>query len=181
MDRSNGYVLAVALARIDGRATLFVGASNNERRAGSLALMDAAKPQRICPGRKGGVPLRVVSAWRTRDVPGLPEPKRFGKPDDTAPVFRIEPGGAGGLYVNVLHAVSLTGLSATAVYTLDTSFQPISVIAADGYAAARERWRARARLPPGGLIPVAPSGEFLPILLLRDSAARRYVKVFLTR
>jgi len=177
---SNGYVLAVALARIDGRATLFVGASNNERKAGSLALMDARNPNGSAPAEKEAYRCVSCPPGEPETFLVFPKPKRFGKPDDTAPVFRIEPGGAGGLYVNVLHAVSVTGLSATAVYTLDTSFQPTSVIAADGYAAALRAMASEGSLPPGGLTPVDPEREFLPILRW-DSAARRYVKVFLKR
>ena len=177
---SNGYVLAVALARIDGRATLFVGAANNERKAGSLALMDAGNPNGSAPAEKDAYRCASCPPGEPETFLVFPKPKRFGKPDDTAPVFRIEPGGAGGLYVNVLHAVSGTGLSATAVYTLDTSFQPISVIAADGYAAALRAMASEGSLPPGGLKPVDPEREFLPIVRW-DSAARRYVKVFLKR
>ena len=138
--------------------------------------MDAGNPNGSAPAEKDAYRCASCPPGEPETFLVFPKPKRFGKPDDTAPVFRIEPGGAGGLYVNVLHAVSVTGLSATAVYTLDTSFQPISVIAADGYAAALRAMASEGSLPPGGLKPVDPEREFLPIVRW-DAPSRRYVKV----
>jgi hypothetical protein len=173
---SNGYILGLSLLSIDGRPTLFVGASNNERKAGSLAVLDARNPNGSAPAEKG--------AYRcTSCPPGQPEtflvfqkPRRFGKPDDTTPVFRIERAGNGGVHVNVMHAVTSTGLHASAVYTLDGSYRPTSVSTADGYAATLRALASDGGLPPGGLSPVDPDREFLPIWRW-DKASQRFVAV----
>ena len=173
---SNGYILGLALLPVDGRPTLFVGASNNEKKAGSLALLDARNPNGSAPAEKDAYRCTSCPPGEPGTFLVFPKSTRFGNADDTAPVFRIEQAGAGGFYVNVMHGVSETGLHATAVYTLDGSFRPIGVSPADGYAAALRALAGDGALPPGGLSPVDPDREFLPIWRW-DKAGQRFVEV----
>lgn len=173
---SNGSIVTVALDTAGSRPRLLVGASANEYRAGSLAVLDALNPN-------GSAPALIGKYRCTSCPPGeplafliFPKPARFGKSDASGPVEIISPMANGAIRVRVRHAASADDRFAVGIFTLDPDLAPASVDTADGYARVYSELAARGDAPAGAPAVIDSDREFLPILRW-DGAARRYVKI----
>jgi hypothetical protein len=174
---SNGFVTSLSLGSYDRKRAVFVGACNNEHKGGSLAVLDAVNPNGAAPAalekyRCGTCPALDPLAFLVFQIPS-----RFGRPDRSAPVFRMTTAEGGGVTVGVEHARSASGRIADALYTLDSSLAPVAVDVGDEYAGVYRAVVQAGQAPVGASETVDPVREFFPILRW-DSAARRYVKVF---
>ena len=178
--RANGSIVTAALDASASPPRLLVGACYNETKAGSLSVLNALNPD-------GSAPAELEKYRCTSCPPGepmtflvFPKPARFGKPDATGPVETLTLQGDGTLGVRVRYAVADADTSAVGVFRFDSSLTPISADTADGYVSVYNELVARGDAPAGAPAIVDPAREFFPILRW-DSAARRYVKVFLQR
>jgi hypothetical protein len=177
---SNGYVVTLALDLGGGRRRLILGTCNNERKAGSLVVLDATNPN-------GSSPAETEKYRCTSCPPGDPEvflvfpkPARFGKSDQTGFVGRITLLADGGITIGVQHAQGSAGSSAVAILSFDAALTPRSVDPADDYLKVYQALASQGAAPAGAPATVDPDREFFPILRW-DSAARRYVEVFRRR
>jgi hypothetical protein len=177
---SNGYIVTLALAQGAGHRRLFLGACNNEYKASSLAVLDAANPN-------GSAPAESEKYRCTSCPPGDPEvflvfPKaaRFGRSEQTGVVDRITPIGDGGVTIGVRHASVDEIGRAVAIHTFDAGLNPRSVDTADDYLKVYQALVSQGRAPAGAPPTVDPDVEFFPILRW-NNAARRYVEVFRQR
>jgi hypothetical protein len=177
---SNGHILAVALDAEGGRHRLFVGASHNERRAGSLAVLDALRPDASAPAELEKYRCTSCPPGAPQVFLVFPRPFRFGRTDATGPVARISPKADGGLTIGVDHAGVGADLTATAIYQLDPFLAPTAVDTADNYLRTFHMLVERGGAPAGAPDTIDPLREFLPILRW-DPASRRYVEVPLRR
>jgi hypothetical protein len=172
-----GSIVTAALDPSGARPRLLVGACNNERRAGSLSVLDALNPN-------GSAPAELEKYRCTSCPPGeplaflvFPKPARFGRSEASGPVDVITPMADGTLGIRVRHARLDVNTDAVGVFTLDASLAPTSADTADGYAMVHETLVARGEAPAGAPAVIDPVREFFP-LLRWDRAARRYAEVF---
>jgi hypothetical protein len=173
---TNGSIVTVVLDESGPAPRLLVGACFNERRAGSLSVLDALDPN-------GSAPAELEKYRCTSCPPGdplaflvFPKPARFGKPDASGPVEIIAPMANGMLSVRVKHAWSDIRTAAVGIFTLDSALAPVSVDSADDYQAVYSELVRRGEAPAGAPAVIDPEREFLPILRW-DFAARRFVEV----
>jgi hypothetical protein len=177
---SNGSILTMTLDLEGGRHRLLVGACDNERKAGSLAVLDALNPN-------GSAPAEVEKYRCTSCPPGepqaflvFPKPARFGPTNLAGPVSRISTMADGGLVLGVEHAWIRPDLMAMAFYSLDPSLVPSAVDTGDDYEKVLRMLVQKGDAPTGAPAKVDPVREFLPILRW-DPAGRRYTTVSLHR
>jgi hypothetical protein len=173
---SNGSIVTLAVDLTEGRRRLFVGAANNEHKAGSLAVLDAMDPVGSAPAetekyRCTSCPPRDPDVFMV-----FPKAARFGKSDRTAPVIRITPLGDGGVTLGAQHGAAPDGGPAIVIYTLDPAFALRSMDLADDYLKVYQTLAAAGAAPRGAPATVNLDREMLPILRW-DGAARRFVEV----
>jgi len=177
---SNGYVVTLALDLGNGRRRLILGTCNNERKAGSLVVLDAMNPNGASPAE--------TEKYRCTSCPTgdpdvflvFPKPARFGQSDQTGSVERITLLANGGVTIGIRHALGSAGSSAVAMLTLDEAFNPRSVDTADDYLTVYQALASQGAAPSGAPATVDPDREFFPVLRW-DSANRRYQEIFRRR
>jgi hypothetical protein len=173
---SNGYIVTLAVDLTEGRRRLFVGAANNEHKAGSLAVLDARDP--------GGSAPAETEKYRCTSCPPrdpdvfmvFPRAARFGKSDQTAPVIRITPLADGGVTLGAQHGWAPDVGPAVVIYTLGPAFTLRSMDLADDYLKVYQALAAKGAVPRGAPAAVDLDREMLP-LLRWDGAARRFIEV----
>jgi hypothetical protein len=172
---SNGYITSVALARVDGRPRLLVGACNNETKGSALAVLDALNPNGVAPSETDEYRCASCEGAAPETFLVFLKPARFGAFDMAGAVISITVAREQ-ITVVTNHGLSRSQLLANGVYTLDMSFRPISVALADQYAVAFKALVDEGSVPAGSPDRIGPDREFLP-LKRWDDAAKRYVSV----
>jgi hypothetical protein len=127
---SNGQVRSVDVRVLAGRPLVLVGATNNESRCASLAVLDALRPTGSapalldhyrCAGCLPGNPLAFLLLPRL-DVALVD--------DDLADVMRISVDAIGQVWVDVRHFADRVApelqRAATSIYTLDSDFRVLN-------------------------------------------------------
>jgi len=163
---SNGYITAVSSATRNGRRILYVGASNNEFKAASLAELDASHPTGFAPAAKAKYRCQTCLPGTPETFIVFPKPERFGRTDATGSVEIIDLIGPSEIDVRVIHAwhPGAPNIRSTAIYRFAPSFALIHVDPADGYMATYSALVDLKMARAGFAEPGRTRDEFLPLL-----------------
>jgi len=161
---SNGYIQTLSLATIGDRACLLVGASNNETRGGSLAILDASRPVGAAPSALPKYRCTTCPAGEPLAFVVFPKPRPFATMDIPSAVFQLQRT-TDGFVVGVRHASGTDTLAADVYYWLDDRFQPRTIDVGDGYALVYQALVRQKAIPDGGPILLADqTPDFAPVL-----------------
>jgi hypothetical protein len=170
---SNGYISSLATATWKGKAVVLVGASSNETKASSLAVLDAADPNGSAPAVRDN--YRCVSCGPKHPLAFVvfPRPARFAPLDESGTLIQIDARRSDALLIRTAHT-GIDRMDAVGLYRLDGDLRPTSVGVGDGYQAVYESKVRHGLIPRYSKDAVDPDAEFLPILHFVDG---RFVPV----
>jgi hypothetical protein len=160
---SNGYISSLARSTWKGKPVVLVGASFNEAKTSSLAVLDLANPNGSAPARQ--------DKYRCADCPPgeplafvvFPKPARFASLDESGTLYRIDVRTPDSPVVRVVFA-GTTEIGASVIYRLDKNLNPVAADTADGYLATYEALVRDGRIPRHLSPGVDPDKEFFPLL-----------------
>jgi hypothetical protein len=173
---SNGFIEDLVLAPWNGRLALYVAANDNEWKAGSLAVLDARRPVGSAPSADARYRCRSCAAGEPLAFVVFPKPARYGHPDVSSPVIKVDASADGSFVATVQHGMTQIGVRALALYTLDAQLRPVRVDLADNYVVAFRQIVREGRAPADAPAAIDLRREFLP-LYRWDAAAGRYTTV----
>jgi hypothetical protein len=172
---SNGHIISLHEGTFQGRRAILVGATNNEKFAASLAVLDyanpsgsapAAKPKYRCANCPAGVPLAFFVFPATE----------LSRITNFRPVVHdLRTDGAGNFILNVdqaSHDPALGGQGASAFYVLSPTGSIVEAETADSHRQLHSRLETRNRL--NHPFRRACEKQLFPVLRW-DHAAQRFV------